>query len=51
MGVVSENVLKVLVHRHVFDSDRPYSAVLDGIFGGISQPDIERLISELAAST
>jgi hypothetical protein len=51
MGVVSENVLKVLVHRHVFDSDRPFSAVLDGIFGGISQPDIERLFSELAAST
>src|SRR5690349_24285753 len=51
MGVVSENVLKVLVHRHVFDSDRPFSAVLDGIFGGISRPDIEALFSELAAST
>jgi len=48
---VSEKVLKVLVHRHVFDSDRPFSAVLDGIFGGISRPDIEALFSELAAST
>jgi Domain of unknown function DUF302 len=51
IGVVSEKVLKVLVHRHVFDSDRPFSAVLDGIFGGISRPDIEALFSELAAST
>ena len=49
--MVSEKVLKVLVHRHVFDSDRPFSAVLDGIFGGISRPDIEALFSELAAST
>src|SRR5258707_3505782 len=51
IGVASENVLKVLVRRHVFDSDRPFSAVLYGIFGGISRPDIEALFSELAAST
>jgi type II secretory pathway predicted ATPase ExeA len=49
--VASENVLEVLVRRHVFDSDRPFSAVLDGIFGGISRPDIEALFRELAAST
>ncbi len=49
--MASENVLKVLVRRHVFDSDRPFSAVLYGIFGGISRPDIEALFSELAAST
>jgi hypothetical protein len=35
--MASEQVLEVLVHRHVFDSERPFSQVLDGIFGGISQ--------------
>jgi len=49
--VASEQVHKVLVHRHVFDSERPFSPVLDGIFGGISQPDIALLFSKLAAST
>jgi len=38
-----KTLLKVLVRRHVFDSDRPFSAVLYGIFGGISRPDIEAL--------
>ena len=47
----SEYVLEVLVRRHVFDSERPFSQVLDGIFGGISQPDIGMLFSKLAAST
>ena len=47
----SEYVLEVLVRRHVFDSERPFSRVLDGIFGGISQPDIGMLFSKLAAST
>ena len=37
--------------RHVFDTERPFSSVLDGIFGGISQPDIGLLFSKLAAST
>ncbi len=46
----SEYVLEVLVRRHVFDSERPFSQVLDGIFGGISQPDIGMLFSKLAAS-
>jgi hypothetical protein len=49
--MASENVLEVLVDRHVFDSDRPFPAVLEGIFGGISQPDIEALFSKLAATT
>ena len=43
--MASEQVHKVLVHRHVFDSERPFSPVLDGIFGGISQPDIALLFS------
>jgi hypothetical protein len=30
--VASEQVHEVLVHRHVFDSERPFSPVLDGIF-------------------
>ena len=42
--------MEVLVRRHVFDSDRPFASVLDGVFGGISQPDIGLLFSELAAS-
>jgi hypothetical protein len=49
--VASEHVLDVLVRRHVFDSERPFPDVLDAIFGGISQPDIEALFGKLAAST
>ncbi len=49
--MASEHVLNVLVHRHVFDSERPFPDVLDAIFGGISQPDIETLFGKLAAST
>ena len=49
--MASEQVHEVLVRRHVFDSERPFSQVLDGIFGGISQPDIGILFSKLAAST
>jgi hypothetical protein len=39
------------MRRHVFDSERPFASVLDGIFGGISQPDIGQLFSKLAVST
>jgi len=46
-----EQVMEVSVRRHVFDSERPFASVLDGIFGGISQPDIGLLFSKLAAST
>jgi uncharacterized protein (DUF302 family) len=49
--MASEHVLEVLMRRHVFDTERPFSDVLDGVFGGISQPDIELLFSKLAAST
>jgi uncharacterized protein (DUF302 family) len=49
--MASEQVLDVLMRRHVFDTGRPFSAVRDGIFGGISRPDIEALFSKLAAST
>ncbi len=49
--MASEEVLDVLVRRHVIDSDRPFSSVLDGIFGGLTRPDIAQLFSELGAST
>src|SRR6266571_2279265 len=49
--MVSERVLEVVVRRHVFTSERPFPAVLDGIFSGISQPDIGQLFSKLAASS
>lgn len=49
--MAAEQVLEVVVRRHVFDSERPFGSVLDGIFGGISQPDIGLLFSKLAAST
>jgi hypothetical protein len=47
----SEQVLDVVVRRHVFDSDRPFQAVLDGVFAGITRPDIGPLFDKLAAST
>ncbi len=49
--MASEGVLDVTVHRHVFDTDRPFGRVLDGILSGISQPDIAQLFSKLAASS
>jgi Domain of unknown function DUF302 len=49
--MASEQVLDVAVRRHVFTSERPFQDVLDGIFGGISQPDIGALFAKLAAST
>jgi uncharacterized protein (DUF302 family) len=49
--MASEQVLDVAVRRHVFTSERPFQNVLDGIFGGISQPDIGALFAKLAAST
>jgi hypothetical protein len=47
----AEHVLEIAVRRHVFDSERPFSSVMAGIFGGITQPDIGQLFGELAAST
>jgi len=49
--MASEQVLDVLVRRHVIHSDRSFSSVLDAIFGSISRPDIGPLFSKLAAST
>ena len=49
--MASEQVLDVLVRRHIINSDRPFSSVLDGIFAGISRPDIASLSSKLEAST
>jgi hypothetical protein len=49
--VASEHVLDIPVHRHVLTSERPFQAVLDGIYDGISQPDIGALFARLAAST
>jgi hypothetical protein len=49
--VASEQVLDIPVRRHVLTSERPFAAVLDGIYDGISQPDIGVLFARLAAST
>ena len=48
--MTSEQVLDVAVRRHIFNSERPFPAVLDGIFGGVSQPDIAALFGKLAVS-
>ena len=39
------------MRRHVFTSERPFAQIMDGIYGGISQPDIGSLFRQLAAST
>jgi hypothetical protein len=49
--LASEDVLEVHVRRHVFTSERPFAEIMDGIYGGISQPDIGSLFRDLAAST
>ncbi len=49
--MASEQVLDIPVRRHVLTSERPFQVVLDGIYGGISQPDIGALFARLAAST
>jgi hypothetical protein len=49
--LASEDVLKIQVHRHVFTTERPFSDVINGIYQGISQPDILALFGELARST
>ncbi|MFY9930456.1 MAG: hypothetical protein WAK82_20865 [Streptosporangiaceae bacterium] len=49
--MASESVLNVMMHRHVFDTERPFARVLDGILSGISQPDIAQLFRTLAASS
>ena len=49
--MASEQVLDIPVRRHVLTSERPFQVVLDGIYAGISQPDIGALFATLAAST
>jgi len=49
--MATEQAFEVPVRRHVIDSERSFSTVLDGLFGGISQPDIGQLFSQLEAST
>jgi hypothetical protein len=49
--VASEQVLDIPVRRHVLTSERPFQVVLDGIYTGISQPDLAALFAKLAAST
>jgi hypothetical protein len=49
--MAAEQVLDVMLRRHVLTSERPFAAVLDGIFSGISQPDIGALFAKLAAAT
>jgi hypothetical protein len=49
--MASEQVLDVAVRRHILTSERPFPDVLDGIFRGISLPDIGALFAKLAAST
>jgi hypothetical protein len=49
--VASEQVLDIPVHRLVLTSERPFQVVLDGIYDGISQPDIGALFATLAPST
>ena len=39
------------MRRHVLTSERLFQVVLDGIYTGISQPDIGTLFAKLAAST
>ena len=49
--MASEQVLVIPVRRHALTSERPFQFVLDGIYDGISQPDIGALFATLAAST
>jgi hypothetical protein len=49
--LAAEDVLEVRVRRHVFTSARPFTEIMDGIYGGVSQPDIGSLFRQLAAST
>jgi hypothetical protein len=49
--VASEQLLDIPVCRHALINERPFQDVLDGIYGGISQPDIGALFARLAACT
>jgi hypothetical protein len=49
--VAAEDVLELRVRRHVIISDRSFGEIMAGVYGGVSQPDIESLFRQLAAST
>ncbi len=49
--MAAEQVLEVPIRRHIIVTERPFAHVLDGLFGGISRPDIRSLFSDLEAST
>ena len=49
--MASVQVLDITVCRHVLTSERPFQVVLDGIYDGISQPDIGGAVATLAAAT
>ena len=49
--MASEQVSDIPVRRHVLTSERPFQVVLDGIYDGISRPDIGALFATLAACT
>ena len=49
--LAAEDVLEVRVRRHVFTSERPFAEIMDGIYGGVSQPDLGSLFRQLASST
>ena len=49
--MATEQVTEIAVQRHSIESDRPFESVMDGIFDGISRPDIRSLFSDLEAST
>jgi uncharacterized protein (DUF302 family) len=48
--MASEEVRAVAVRRHIIDTELPFNDVLDGIFTGISRPDINALFKKLAAA-
>jgi hypothetical protein len=43
--MASEEVVEVTVRRYILTGSQSFSAVLDGIFSGIGQPDIGQLFS------
>ena len=44
--MASEQVLDIPVRRHVLTCEQPFQVVLDGIYTGISQPDLGALFAD-----
>lgn len=49
--MATARVVDVAVRRHVFTTDKPFADAMDGIFNGISRPDIEKMFKELDAAS